>query len=514
MPLISPVVPLSVTATGAGPIAISVPSGALAVLVSFRANHGTFAISSNFAGAWTDLTTSGTFTRLFAAPVTNTSAGRTITLNFGGYLSEGCLATVAFFDGVDNSSIAAWIRDSHCEETYEVEVASQPGDLVFGVEFWSTTTAATPPNEAGWTSQLTPTAVNNIGARARTLDTVDDPTSTMSAQYAAGGDYNSLALVSIIPGGGGGSTTITAVTSLAMAVQLARNAAASVGLAVQVPQQATTSVALAIRTARTATTSLDAAIQQARAASALVQLAVQAPQSSSSSVATAVQVARNAAANLDLVIQRAQALGVGVDLQVQTPSAASASVSLQVQVGSTLSTALAIAVQELREASTAVSLAVSQARAQGADASLAVQAGLSGNVTTSLAVQQARTGGASVDMQIQEGATRSAALQAAVQFAVDASASVGLAVAGLRTAGVGLAAAVSLQRALGSVVDLVVLQRQLASLGVSMHIVDSSTFARAPDGPLPQDRFANTNRPGRLSTGGRPTMSNTSRPRR
>lgn len=314
--------------------------------------------------------------------------------------------------------------------------------------------------------------------------------------------------------GGGGSTTITAVTSLAMAVQLARNAAASVGLAVQAPQQATTSVALAVRTAQAASTSLAAAVQQARAASTLVQLAVQAPQSSAASVATAVQVARNAAANLDLLIQRTQALGVGVDLQVQTPSAASASVSLQVQVGSTLSTALAVAVQELRQAAAAVSLAVSQARAQGADASMAVQAGRSGNVATSLAVQQARTGGASVDMQIQEGATRSAALQAAVQFAADASTSVGLAVAGMRTAGVGLAAAVSLQRALGSVVDLVVLQRQLASLGVSMHIVDSSTFARAPDGPLPQDRFANTKRPDRLPTSGRPTMSNTSRPRR
>lgn len=194
-------IPLAVTTTGAGPVSVAVPAGAQGAIVTFRANFGTFALSSNFAGTWVDLTTAGSFTRMFAAPVTSTAAGRTITFNFGSYLSEGCLAFVSFFDELDNSSLATWVRDAKCEETYELTINSQDTDIVFGSEFWYTESAGTPPNQSGWTSQSAPSPVNGAGGRARTLDAPGSSTSTISAQYAAGGDYNSLAIVSIIQTG-------------------------------------------------------------------------------------------------------------------------------------------------------------------------------------------------------------------------------------------------------------------------------------------------------------------------
>lgn len=302
---------------------------------------------------------------------------------------------------------------------------------------------------------------------ARNLETTNSESIAAGDWRIASDSWCTLAYIIRKPSSG---TSPTLTTSLSMAVQLARTAAASVATAVQAPQQATTSVALAVSAARTATASLAAAVQQAQAAAALVQVAVQAPQSAGTSAALAVQAARTAAADLALAVQEAKASGVGVDLQVQAPSQVSTAVSLQVQAGASASASVQVAVQALAQASAAVVVAVSQAQTAGASLSASVQVSRTGATSTALAVQAARTAGVGVDMQIQEGSTRALALQAAVQFAANASTALSVAVAQLQNAGVGLAAAISLQNTLGVALDVAVRAAAIAGFGVSLYI--------------------------------------------
>lgn len=302
---------------------------------------------------------------------------------------------------------------------------------------------------------------------SRDFETTNSESAAAGTWNIAGDSWASLAYVVRKPSSG---TSPTLMTSLSMAVQLARSASASLATAVQAPQQATTSVALAVAAARTATASVAAAIQQAQAATALVQVAIQAPQSAGTSVATAVQAARTAAADLALAVQQAKSAGVGVDLQVQAPSQVSTAVSLQVQAGASASASVQVAVQALAQASTALSIALSQAKTAGTSLSAGVQLVRSAATSADLAIQAARTAGVGVSMQVQEGNTRALALQAAVQFAASASTSLSVAVARLQTAGVGLAAAISLQNTLGVAVDVAVRAAAIAGVGLSLYI--------------------------------------------
>ena len=285
----------------------------------------------------------------------------------------------------------------------------------------------------------------------------------------AGGQGPMLIATFAVATGGGGST-VSEVTSLSMAVQLAQAAAASVGLAVQAPLAATTSVSMAVRAAQTASAAVAAAVQQASSASTLVGLAVRDAHTASLGSDLAVQAVHQASADLALAIQVAQSAGFGVDLQVQAAAEASTSVSLQIQAGASASAAIQIAVQHLVTAAASLSMAVSQSLSSGVGVDAGVQVARSDSASADLAVQAEYSGGFGVDLQVQEGSTRALALQAAVQFAVDASTAVSVAVAQLQAAGVGLSAAISLQNTLGVALGCAVLASAARSMGVSLYI--------------------------------------------
>lgn len=297
-------------------------------------------------------------------------------------------------------------------------------------------------------------------------------TETSSASFGAvtwTGGRASAQLATFASAGGGG-TTVTEVTSLSMAVQLARSASVSVGLAVQAPQVATTSVSMAVRAAQAASASAAAAVQQAAAATALISVAVRDARSTSLSTSLAVQAVRQASSDLALAVQLAQSAGFGIDLQVQAASQASTSVSLQVQAGASVSAAVQVAVQNLVQASTSLSIAVSRGLSVGTSVGVGVQASRNATTSADLAIRAGRSAAVGVDAQIQGGSTVALALEAAVQFAVSASTAVSAAVAQLQSAGVGLSAAISLQNSLGVAIEAAVLSSVSRSFGVSIYI--------------------------------------------
>lgn len=210
MAVIGSPVALTITTANPGAIAITVPTGALGVIVQFRANYDSsnFSLTSSFSGTFTSVTpTSGFTVRTFYAAVTSTGS-QTITPDFGTYLAEGPVFFVTFVDSVDTSG--TWIRDAECEETSSITVNSSTTDTVIAMDNWSTGSAAIPPNETGWTSLVTQ-AQGNLGARLRVANSPGASTTTATAQTGAGGAFSGLSVVSVITAAGGTTHATTGV---------------------------------------------------------------------------------------------------------------------------------------------------------------------------------------------------------------------------------------------------------------------------------------------------------------
>lgn len=159
-----------------------------------RAAGGDLTLTSSFAGTWTDVASGGT-TRLKYAPVTSTGA-QTLTPSWGWGPSEGPVFVLFYVGGIDNSAPATWIRDADDAETSSITVDSQAGDLVLAFDNAYSPTAVIPGLPSGWTS-LSTTAFGDLSGRARSLDTVGGPTTTVTTSPVAGTSFHGLCVVSV-----------------------------------------------------------------------------------------------------------------------------------------------------------------------------------------------------------------------------------------------------------------------------------------------------------------------------
>ena len=516
--------------TNPGPLAITVPADAQGVLVFTRGFNGlSLSLSSSFTGTFAVTEDTGTErTAVGRAAVTATGA-QTISPVWSAIPTEGPVFIVAFVKGIDNSSLAAWVRavDVQAEDSvgsaFSRSVASTVADLVLVLDSRYTASNTPPPDEAGWTSLLTQGVSFNAG-RLRSANSPGASTTTANTQ---GDQYRGLALVSLmgvaatwqnvttgtdfsgpspltyttptltladdgsqwraVATNTAGSTTsapmtltvtagggpVVAITSLAAAVQQARTAVASVGFAVQAPASATTSVQLAVQQAQQAGASLAAAVQQAQAAAAVVQVAVQQAASQSTSASAAVQVAQQAAQQVSLAVQRALAASANVSMQVQTATSASAGVDVLVQVGTSSSTGLTMAVQEARAAGAALSLAVQRALTAVASVGVAVQTSPTASAGVSAQVEASGQQNTQASAAVQVGASLVAAVAAAVQLTRTAAAAVSAAVSAVGVAVASLSMAVSISASAAAVTGAAV--QVVATTGSGISLVVSET---------------------------------------
>lgn len=211
MPNVLGVQTLDIATDSPGALGVTVPSGTQGVLVGFSCYYDTFTCSASFAGTFTALPQTTGDIRLFAAPVSATGS-QTITPDFGTFLVEGPTFFVIFVDGIDNSSIAAWVRDSDSDaaEPTSLTVDSTADDLVLVVQDWYTGESGTPgppPTASGWTSEATH-SYNDRSARLQSADSPGASTTTFTRTTGSGGAYQRLAIVSLIGAGGGGAQTL------------------------------------------------------------------------------------------------------------------------------------------------------------------------------------------------------------------------------------------------------------------------------------------------------------------
>lgn len=208
MPLILGVETLEITSASPGPLSVTVPSGTQGVVIGFRTLFDAFTVSSSFAGTFEELPqTDGNAVQLHVAPVTATGS-QTITPAFGSYMVSGPVFFLAYIGGIDNSSIAAWVRDGGTDaDATSLSASSTEEDLVLGFDNWSSTTNTPPPNETGWTSLITQ-GYNEVSARIRTADSPGASTTTINAQSGFSNEFPALGIVSLIGSGGGGGPVI------------------------------------------------------------------------------------------------------------------------------------------------------------------------------------------------------------------------------------------------------------------------------------------------------------------
>lgn len=331
--------------------------------------------------------------------------------------------------------------------------------------------------EAAGMTELSENTDHAIGLYMKQLlDTTTVGARTYSYSPAADAGFAVVELHSLISEGSGGS--MVSSTSLALAIQTARSAAASVVVPVQTRAQQSASLAMAVRATGSAQADLAAAVQQAQAASALVAMAVRDSRADSADFSLAVQAVDAATADLALAVQQAREAITGVDLQVQAASLVSASIRALVQAGQSASVALEVLVQKARAASTDLAAAIMVARSAGADVSTAVQRPEAADLGVRLAIEISRAGELGVDLQVQDGFSHAVSASTAVQLLQGASASLSAAVNRMASASTSLAGAVSARRFIDAEVDLVVQILRKGSVGVSAFVVIAGQLMR------------------------------------
>lgn len=217
------VVTLDIASATPGPIAIEVPDGAQGVVLGFSCYYNAFSCEASFAGDFEELPSVTSNIRLLVAPV-DALGSQTITPNFGSYVIEGPTFFVAFISGIDNSSVASWVRDglSDDAELPSLTIESTESDLVLAIQDWWTGESGTPgppPVASGWSSVSTH-SYNDRAARLQASNAPGAATTTFPTQSGPGGNYSRLALISLIGASGGGTETDLTVADMAHAHSL------------------------------------------------------------------------------------------------------------------------------------------------------------------------------------------------------------------------------------------------------------------------------------------------------